>query len=169
MTLWSGGRFKEGPSESLWQFTVDTSDRRMLIDDIDGSVAHATMLGRVGLLTPDEAGTMLEGLGGLKDEAVAGKFAFLDTDEDVHSAVERRLSAAIGDLAGKLHTGRSRNDQVALDLRLYLKRSANDRVDQLESFLRLHSADDGSDGGRGGHFAKEHILAGEEWAGITEG
>jgi len=73
MTLWSGGRFEEGPSEELWQFTVDTSDRRMLVDDIDGSIAHATMLGGVGLLTPDEAAAMLEGLGAIRDEAVAGR------------------------------------------------------------------------------------------------
>jgi argininosuccinate lyase len=69
------------------------------------------------------------------NEAEAGRFVFLDTDEDVHSAVERRLGKAIGDLAGKLHTGRSRNDQVALDLRLHLRRSAKGRVEQLESFI----------------------------------
>lgn len=135
MTLWSGGRFEEGPAEALWQFTVDTSDRRMLIDDIRGSVAHTKMLGGVGLLTPDETGAILEGLAAIKDEADSGKFTFLETDEDVHSAVERRLGEALGDLAGKLHTGRSRNDQVALDLRLYLLRSAQDRVDQLKGFV----------------------------------
>jgi len=137
MTLWSGGRFDEGPSESLWRFTVDTSDRRLLVDDITGSIAHATMLGRVGLLTPDEASAMIEGLEAIKDEAEAERFAFLDTDEDVHSAVERRLVGAIGDLAGKLHAGRSRNDQVALDLRLYLKRTGTHRVGQLRSFIRI--------------------------------
>lgn len=137
MTLWSGGRFEEGPAESLWRFTVDTSDRRMLVDDITGSIAHATMLGRVGLLTPDEASLLLEALGAIKDEAAASRFVFLDTDEDVHSAVERRLGEAIGDIAGKLHTGRSRNDQVALDLRLYLKRSARDRISQLTGFIRV--------------------------------
>jgi argininosuccinate lyase len=135
MTLWSGGRFEEGPAEALWQFTVDTSDRRMLVDDIRGSMAHTKMLGGVGLLTPDEAGAILEGLAAIKDEAEAGTFVFLDTDEDVHSAVERRLGGALGDLAGKLHTGRSRNDQVALDLRLYLLRSGQDRVRQLKGFV----------------------------------
>jgi argininosuccinate lyase len=137
MTLWSGGRFEDRPAESLWQFTVDTSDRRMLVDDIVGSVAHTTMLGGVGLLTADEVAATLEGLGAIKDEAEAGRFVFLDSDEDVHSAVERRLGEAIGDLAGKLHTGRSRNDQVALDMRLYLKRSANDRVAQLKAFMSV--------------------------------
>ena len=136
MTLWSGGRFEEDPAESLWRFTVDTSDRRMLVDDITGSIAHATMLGSVGLLSRNEAATMLEALEAIRDKAETDRFEFLDTDEDVHSAVERRLGQAIGDLAGKLHTGRSRNDQVALDLRLYLKRSASDRVAQLKEFIR---------------------------------
>jgi argininosuccinate lyase len=136
MTLWSGGRFEEGPAGALWRFTVDTSDRRLLVDDLAGSIAHATMLGRVGLLTPDEAAVMIEALGAIMDEAAADRFVFLDTDEDVHSAVERRLGEAIGDLAGKLHTGRSRNDQVALDLRLYLRGSAEGRIEQLESFAR---------------------------------
>ena len=135
MTLWSEGRFDQDPSDALWSFTVDTTDRRLLVDDIAGSLAHATMLGRVGLLTSDEAGTMLEALNAIMDDATAGSFVFLDTDEDVHSAVERELEASIGPLAGKLHTGRSRNDQVALDLRLYLKRSAHDRTSQLASFI----------------------------------
>lgn len=137
MTLWSGGRFEEGPAESLWRFTVDTSDRRMLVDDINGSVAHATMLGRVGLLKPDETSSILEALDAIKDEAEAETFVFLDTDEDVHSAVDRRLGEVIGEVAGKLHTGRSRNDQVALDLRLYLKRSARDRMSELAGFIRV--------------------------------
>ncbi len=137
MSLWSGGRFGEGPSEDLWRFTVDTSDRRMLVDDVVGSVAHATMLGRVGLLTSEETELMLEALNVIRDEAESGSFPFLDTDEDVHSAVERRLGEAIGDLAGRLHTGRSRNDQVALDLRLYLKRSASERIGQLSRFIRM--------------------------------
>jgi argininosuccinate lyase len=109
----------------------------LLVDDITGSIAHATMLGSMGLLTPDEADAMIEALGAVMDEAEAGIFVFLDTDEDVHSAVERRLGGAVGDLAGKLHTGRSRNDQIALDLRLYLRRSAEDRVRQLEDFIRV--------------------------------
>lgn len=137
MTLWSGGRFDGGPADSLWRFTVDTSDRRMLIDDVAGSIAHATMLGRVGLVSAEEASAILEGLAAISDEATAGRFVFLDSDEDVHSAVERRLGEIVGDLAGKLHTGRSRNDQVALDLRLYLKRSAAERIAQLKAFVGL--------------------------------
>jgi len=137
MTLWTEGRFDEDPSAALWSFTVDTVDRRLLVDDIAGSIAHATMLGHVGLLTPDEVAATLEALAALMDEATAGSFEFLDTDEDVHSSVERRLGDIIGDLAGKLHTGRSRNDQIALDLRLYLKRSAGERISQLMAFMTL--------------------------------
>lgn len=135
MTLWTDGRFEEDPSAALWAFTADPVDRRLLEDDIFGSIAHATMLGQVGLLASDETASMVDALGEIMDEAKAGTFEFLDTDEDVHSAVERRLGESIGELAGKLHTGRSRNDQIALDLRLYLKRSAANRVSQLRSFI----------------------------------
>lgn len=135
MTLWSGGRFSEPPADQLWAFTVDHSDRRMLVDDVHGSIAHATMLGSVGLLSSEEAETMVRGLEEIAAESVDGSFVFLDSDEDVHSAVERRLGEVIGELAGKLHTGRSRNDQVALDLRLYLKRSVSERVDEINAFV----------------------------------
>jgi argininosuccinate lyase len=135
MTLWSGGRFEERPAEALWRFTVDTSDRRLLGVDVRGSLAHVAMLREVGLLTAEEADTITAGLETILSEAADGSFAFVDTDEDVHSAVERRLGELVGDLAGKLHTGRSRNDQVALDLRLYLLDAVDARVAQIESFI----------------------------------
>jgi argininosuccinate lyase len=135
MTLWGGGRFDEGPAESLWRFTVDISDRRLLFVDIRGSLAHVAMLGEVGLLTLDEAATITEGLTVIEAEAESGSFEFFETDEDVHSAVERRLGELIGNLAGKLHTGRSRNDQVALDVRLYLVEAASERIGQLTQFI----------------------------------
>lgn len=135
MTLWSGGRFSDGPSQELWAFTVDHSDRRMLGDDIEGSIAHASMLAEVGLVSDEEASVILGGLNTIKQEAGSGSFAFVEADEDVHSAVERRLNELVGDVAGKLHTGRSRNDQVALDLRLHLKRTARARIDQIEAFI----------------------------------
>jgi len=137
MTLWGGGRFDEGPAESLWRFTVDTSDRRLLAVDVKGSLAHVTMLGEVGLLSHQETVTIIDGLTTIAAETASGSFEFLDTDEDVHSAVERRLGELIGDLAGKLHTGRSRNDQVALDFRLYLVEAAAGRVAQLERFIAV--------------------------------
>jgi len=137
MTLWSGGRFEDGPAESLWRFTVDTSDRRLLGVDVAGSLAHATMLGTVGILSSGDTATILGGLTVIAEEAEAGTFSFVESDEDVHSAVERRLGELIGELAGKLHTGRSRNDQIALDLRLYLKRSVDDRISQIDAFIRV--------------------------------
>lgn len=130
MTLW-GGRFSEGPGDALWDFTVDRSDRRLLGDDVAGSLAHVKMLEAVGLLSTEETSVLREGLEAIASEAASGDFDFAATDEDVHTAVERRLGEIVGQVAGKLHTGRSRNDQVALDLRLYLRRSGRERVNQL--------------------------------------
>jgi argininosuccinate lyase len=139
MTLWSG-RFTEGPDEAMWHFTVDRSDRRMLFDDIAGSLAHVGMLGSVGVLTADDVDTLTTGLEAIAVEAEAGAFEYLPTDEDVHTAVERRLGEIIGEVAGKLHTGRSRNDQVALDLRLYLRRAARARMAQLHEVVGVIAA-----------------------------
>ena len=139
MTLW-GGRFNDGPDDILWRYTVDYSDRRMLVDDVTGSMAHVTMLGEVGLLDTEEVSVISGGLSSILSEAADASFEFSDGDEDVHSAVERRLGELIGPLAGKLHTGRSRNDQVALDLRLYLKRSAAERIVQLRGFALAMAA-----------------------------
>lgn len=133
MTLW-GGRFQDGPSDVLWQYTVDTSDRRLLLDDVRGSMAHVTMLMETGILPSGEVRTLLAGLGQIQQEAADGRFEFLESDEDVHTAVERRLGELVGTAAGKLHTGRSRNDQIALDLRLYLSRSGRARIRQLARF-----------------------------------
>ena len=134
MTLW-GGRFAEGPADALWQFTVDDSDHRLLRDDVVGSLAHAAMLAEAGLLTSDEAELIRSGLEQILDEADSESFLFGPTDEDVHTAVERRLGELVGTVAGKLHTGRSRNDQIALDLRLYLRRAADARIDQLHRLI----------------------------------
>jgi argininosuccinate lyase len=133
MTLW-GGRFESGPGEILWAYTRDPSDRRLLIDDIAGSIAHVKMLGTTGILQTDEHDSLLKGLSAIQDEARAGSFEFAEVDEDVHSAVERRLFEVAGDIAGKLHTGRSRNDQVSLDIRLYARRAVRERIDQLRRF-----------------------------------
>ena len=133
MTLW-GGRFRTGPGEVLWAYTRDPSDRRLLGDDIEGSIAHVKMLGSTGILSGDEQDALLAGLSAIGEEAARGEFEFAETDEDVHSAVERRLFEIAGDVAGKLHTARSRNDQVALDVRLYARRSARGRVSQLHDY-----------------------------------
>jgi argininosuccinate lyase len=136
MTLW-GGRFDEAPDDVLWQFTADPVDRRLLEVDVVGSLAHVKMLGAVGLLTSDESSRLVGGLESILGEAQAGSFEFVPTDEDVHTAVERRLGDLVGDVAGKLHTGRSRNDQVCLDLRLYLSRNGRRRIDQLRALITV--------------------------------
>jgi len=136
MSLW-GGRFEEGPAELLWRFTVDHSDRRLLTDDIVGSQAHAAMLVETGILPSEDGVELQRGLAAVLDEAESGEFAWSDADEDVHSAVERRLYELIGEVAGKLHTGRSRNDQVCLDLRLYLRRAAEERAVQITDLVKV--------------------------------
>jgi argininosuccinate lyase len=133
MSLW-GGRFESGPGQSLWAYTTDDSDRRLLDDDVTGSLAHVRMLGKSGILTELEVKTLVGGLEAIQSEAAGGEFEFSESDEDVHSAVERRLFELIGDTAGKLHTARSRNDQVALDMRLYARRAGGERIAQLHAY-----------------------------------
>jgi len=121
-TLWHG-RFASGPAEELLAYTVSLPfDRRLAADDIAGSRAHASMLGHVGLLGPDELASILAALDDVDAELREGRFSFLPSDEDVHTAVERRVTELAGSPGAKLHTGRSRNDQVATDLRLWCKR-----------------------------------------------
>ena len=127
MTLW-GGRFGGSMSKETWDFTTDESDRRLLVVDIIGSIAHVIMLGKTGIIETNVAADLEKGLDQVLAEAEHGEFGFEKSDEDVHSAVERRLGEIVGDSAGSLHTGRSRNDQVALDLRLYLSRSGHAQV-----------------------------------------
>jgi argininosuccinate lyase len=134
VTLW-GGRFGEPPDETMWRFTVDDADRRLLGVDVEGSIAHVEMLGAVGILDEEETSRLTRALEVVLGEARSGEFEFAETDEDVHTAVERRLGEIVGPLAGKLHTGRSRNDQVALDLTLYLLRSGRERIGQLRRLV----------------------------------
>ncbi len=120
MTLW-GGRFAAGTNALMAQLNNSLPfDRRLADEDVRGSIAWARALGRVGVLTPAEVEAMVAGLERVRAELAAGEFAFLESDEDIHTAVERRLGEIAGPLAGKLHTGRSRNDQVATDFRLWL-------------------------------------------------
>jgi argininosuccinate lyase len=135
VTLW-GGRFESEPDRILWDYTVTDVDRRLLAEDIRGSIAHVGMLGDVGLIPLADVRTMTDGLSRILEEAERGEFAFLDTDEDVHAAVERRLIEVVGDIGRALHTGRSRNDQIALDVRLYMRRAGEDRRQQLTEFAR---------------------------------
>jgi argininosuccinate lyase len=124
MTLW-GGRFSGEPGRLMSEFQDSIRfDRRLYAVDIRGSVAYARALARAGLLEDDECDQIQSGLEQVLAEFDAGGFELKPGDEDIHTAVERRLGELIGPLAGKLHTGRSRNDQVATDLRLYLMEKA---------------------------------------------
>lgn len=135
-SLW-GSRFAEGPSDVLWRYTASAIDRRMLPDDIRGSIAHVTMLGEAGILDPAETDTLLRALDQVRQEAARGSFTFTEGDEDVHGAVERRVIEIAGPVGGKLHTGRSRNDQVATDLRLHLSRQGRSRVEEIKRLVRV--------------------------------
>jgi len=120
MTLW-GGRFSTKLNEQA--FLLNTSlpfDKRLGKQDVKGSIAWAQALSRAGVLTQAESARIVSGLEAVEAEFESGSFAFADSDEDIHTAVERRLGELIGPLAGKLHTGRSRNDQVATDFRLWI-------------------------------------------------
>ena len=121
-TLWHG-RFESGPAEDLLAYTVSLQfDRRLYPDDVAGSRAHVRGLGRAGILTEDEVAAVLEALGRVEAELADGTFRFVESDEDIHTAVERRVTELAGPAGAKIHTGRSRNDQVATDLRLWCKR-----------------------------------------------
>jgi argininosuccinate lyase len=131
--LW-GGRFGGGPSEALTALSRSTDvDWRLAPFDLAGSRAHARVLHRAGLLTDDELTRMLAALTELSAEVAAGTFAPIEADEDVHEALERGLLSKLGPLGGKLRAGRSRNDQVATDLRLYLRHHVRALVGELSS------------------------------------
>lgn len=121
-TLWHG-RFEGGPAEELLAFTVSLPfDQRLAGDDLTGSRAHVRGLGRAGVLDDEEVTRVLAALDQVEGELAEGSFAFFPSDEDIHTAVERRVTELAGEAGARLHTGRSRNDQVATDLRLFTKR-----------------------------------------------
>ncbi|WP_297229731.1 argininosuccinate lyase [uncultured Desulfovibrio sp.] len=120
-----GGRFAEGPREAVAAYTdSQTYDRALYAQDIRASQAHARMLGRQGIITPQEAETLVRGLDAVKKEIEDGSFIWKPALEDVHMNIEARLTELVGDTGKKLHTGRSRNDQVGLTFRLFV----NDRL-----------------------------------------
>jgi len=117
-----GGRFREPTDRQVDAFTTSLHfDRRLYRCDIEGSIAHARMLAKQGIITKREAKAIRAGLEAILGDIEMGAFVFHPGDEDIHMAVEKALTARIGEAGGKLHTGRSRNDQVALDIRLYLR------------------------------------------------
>ena len=131
---WSN-RFEEGLHPAIERFNASISfDITLLQEDLDGSIAHARMLGDCGVISNQEAIQLEGGLEKIRAEAAAGEFQPGLADEDVHFAVERRLIALLGSVGKKLHTGRSRNDQVGTDLRLWLRRRLDDLDGELERF-----------------------------------
>src|SRR5262245_26588464 len=119
MTLW-GGRFSEPSDEHLRALNDSIGfDKRMYKQDIRGSMAYARANAAAGVITAEEAETIVGGLENVLAEFEAGTFEIKQGDEDIHTAVERRLTEIVGAVGGKLHTGRSRNDQVATDFRLW--------------------------------------------------
>lgn len=137
MTLW-GGRFTQSLDSLAWALNSSLPvDQRMAIQDVDGSIAWAAAIHNAGILTDEEHASIALGLDTVRKEFASGEFSFVPSDEDIHTAVERRLSELIGAAAGKLHTGRSRNDQVATDFRLWMLQA----IPELNSaFLNLQSA-----------------------------
>ncbi len=130
--LW-GGRFTKQTDQLVFDFNASiTFDKRLFHEDVTGSIVHATMLAKQGILTEEERKSIIEGLDGILEDVDAGKLAIDETQEDIHSFVEATLIDRIGDAGKKLHTGRSRNDQVALDMRLYTR----ERVAETDGLLK---------------------------------
>ncbi len=133
--MW-GGRFAEGTSSNVEAFSESVSiDSRLYAQDIRGSIAHARMLSEVGILNGDEFSAIEKGLNDIRAEIEAGSFEFDAALEDVHMNIEAELSNRIGDAGKKLHTARSRNDQVATDMRLYVRDEVTSIMGQLKVLL----------------------------------
>ncbi len=130
--LW-GGRFTKQTDQLVFDFNASiTFDKRLFHEDVTGSIVHATMLAKQGILTEEERKSIVEGLTGILEDVDDGTLAIDETQEDIHSFVEATLIDRIGDAGKKLHTGRSRNDQVALDMRLYTRA----RVAEIDGLLK---------------------------------
>ena len=130
--LW-GGRFTKETDQLVYNFNASISfDQKFYEQDIRGSRAHVKMLAKQGILTEKERDQILEGLEGILEDVKSGKLEITSEYEDIHSFVEANLIDRIGDPGKKLHTGRSRNDQVALDMKLYTR----DEIDAIDGLLK---------------------------------
>ena len=135
--LW-GGRFTKQTDQLVFDFNASiTFDKRLFHEDVTGSIVHATMLAKQGILTEEERKSIIEGLTGILEDVDAGRLKIDETQEDIHSFVEATLIDRIGDAGKKLHTGRSRNDQVALDMRLYTRARVAETDGLLEKLLEV--------------------------------
>ena len=143
--LW-GGRFTKETDQLVYNFNASiTFDQKFYREDIEGSMAHVKMLAATGILTEDEKVQILAGLEGILSDVESGKLIITSEYEDIHSFVEANLIDRIGDAGKKLHTGRSRNDQVALDMKLYtrkeileLKELVKDLIVVLHNLMKEH-------------------------------
>ncbi len=133
--MWSG-RFSASASSLLDKFNASIMfDRKLYREDIEGSIAHATMLTKQGILNTEELTQITDGLNQVLSEIESGIFEWKISDEDVHMAIEKRLTAIIGEAGKKLHTARSRNDQVAVDFRRYVLRKNSEIIDAIELLM----------------------------------
>src|SRR2546425_9888507 len=151
--LWAG-RFRGKTDPQVETFTSSlATDRRLYRHDMAGSVAHRRPPGGAGVPPRREADKLVGGLKQVEKEIAGGRFRFTPAHEDIHMAIEARLTELVGEVGGKLHTGRSRNDQVALDLRLYLRDAVKDLLAGLRRFQEslLAPARRGVNGGIAGH------------------
>lgn len=137
MKLW-GGRFREAESADMESFNSSLGfDKRLFSEDIEGSIAHVKMLGKCSILSNEEVEKILSGLKSIKDDIESGELIISGDYEDIHSFVEINLIKRIGETAKKLHTARSRNDQVALDFKLFCKRSAENIIDVIKNLIEV--------------------------------
>ncbi|GAH65566.1 unnamed protein product, partial [marine sediment metagenome] len=129
------GRFHKPVDKLVAEYTASLPfDWRLYHHDIAGSIAHARMLAKQGIISEKEAETITEGLASIREEIEQGKFQFKPELEDIHMSIEARLIEKVGEVGGKLHVARSRNDQVALDLRLFAKEAISNTVVRLKEF-----------------------------------
>ena len=137
MKLW-GGRFSKATDGLVDDFHSSISfDQRLAEQDITGSIAHATMLGEQGIIPQEDADKIVEGLRGILADVKAGKVHWMVDAEDIHMNVEALLTERIGEAGKRLHTGRSRNDQVALDCRMYAKLACQETQEMLRELLSV--------------------------------
>lgn len=137
MQLWQG-RFKKSLSKTTNDFNSSISfDSRMFREDIQGSIAHATMLGETGIIKKEEALHIVEGLKGILEDLLSGKLHFDMECEDIHTFIEGELTKRIGDDGKRLHTARSRNDQVAVDIKLYLRHEVEEIISLLKDLIKV--------------------------------
>ena len=130
-SLW-GGRFEKDMDDIVKKYNASIFfDQRMYNEDIEGSIAHVTMLGKQGIVSEEEKEQIIAGLKAIRQDIAEGKIVFNVDDEDIHMGIESRLIERIGDVGKKLHTSRSRNDQCQVDIRLYLRKEIYEILNSL--------------------------------------